>query len=384
MKILIPLLLISAAAMAQTLSQRADKIVGDASQAKNAMQRVIAETKRLNANIAPLTSLVAPAVVVILPVVDEPHHSSLLPFIDVAKIPAPAVGFSTVRIKPETFDVPKQNTNGTGQFRMSCEFSHMGFNDPIVYPNQQGVSHLHTFFGNTAVDHTSTRTSIETKGNSTCAGGTANRTGYWVPTVIDTKDGTPLKPSRIMVYYKSNFLPDTKVKAYPAGLRMITGDMKSTGPQDWIYWSCIRPDFSEQKRSTSIPANCAAGNSIEVTISFPECWDGVNLDSVDHKSHMAFTRWDGVNQKTFCPSSHPVQVPHLTQKLYYNIVETGATARWRLSSDNYGAEKLGGYSMHADWFNGWKPEVQDIWIKSCLQANRDCHGFLLGDGTAVF
>ena len=310
---------------------------------------------------------------------------SLLPYIDNAKIPAAAVGYSTARIKVETFDVPKQNTDGTGQFRFTCDFSHMSYDDPIVFPGKQGATHLHTFFGNTGVNYASTQASIETSGNSTCAGGTANRTGYWVPAVIDTKDGTPIKPSKISVYYKSDFLPGVDTKPYPAGLRMIAGDMKSTGPQVGTDWGCSAPDGTEfVQGATSIPANCPAGYTIIMTIEFPTCWDGINLDSPDHKSHMSFTVWNNDTRKIACPTSHPVQVPTLTEKIQYTVAEAGSTARWRLSSDNYSKDLPGGFSSHADWFNGWDPKVQDIWLKNCIQAARDCHGFLLGDGTTLY
>ena len=306
--------------------------------------------------------------------------SSLLPYIDVSKIPAAAVGFSAERIRagyPHEAG-PSQNTDGSGQFRMTCDFSHMSFNDPIVAPGRPGASHLHVFFGNTAIDHSSTQQSIEQTGNSTCAGGTANRTGYWVPAIIDTKDGTPLKPLQMMVYYKSNVYPGSTVRAKPAGLRMIAGDMMASAPQQRVYWECIKAS-GETERSSSIPANCPVGGTIEVTVEFPECWDGVNLDSPDHKSHMAYP----VNS-VGCPTSHPVQLPHLTEKVRYAVTEEVSTARWRLSSDNYDKTLPGGYSIHADWFNGWVPALQNTWVKNCLQAKRDCHAFLLGDGTTLY
>ena len=308
------------------------------------------------------------------------HTNSLLPYIDNAKIPAAVVGYSTPRVRTAT-DVPKQNAND-GQFRFTCDYSHMNYDDPIVYPGKPGASHLHVFFGNTAVNYASTRDSIEKTGNSTCGGGTANRTGYWVPALIDTKDGTPLKPSKILVYYKSDAVPNGNIKPYPAGLRMVAGDMRSSSPQAKTDWGCLGPN-SEQ-RYKSIPANCPVGSIVEATIDFPMCWDGVNLDSPDHKSHMSFTVWDNEARKVVCPTSHPVQLPGLTEKVQYKVTEAGSPARWRLSSDNYDTTLPGGYSIHADWFNGWDAKVQDTWLKNCLLANRDCHGFLLGDGTTLF
>ena len=341
--------------------------------------------KRKSTLIATPTPAPAPA-----PAPVTASTGSLLPFIDVGKIPAPAVGFASTRIRAESGVVPTQNTNSMGQFRMTCEYSHMSFNDPIVYPGKQGAAHLHVFFGNTAIDHASTQASIEGTGNSTCSGGIANRTGYWVSAVIDTKDGTPIKPYDIMVYYKSDPLPGISVKPYPAGLRMIAGNSTPAGPDTSLgwprtSWGCLGPNGENPQYFTSIPSNCPVDFIVEANINFPACWDGINLDSPDHKSHMAYGVPDTTSPTGVgCPKSHPVQLPSLTEKIRYKVVEAGSTARWRLSSDNYDKTLPGGYSIHADWFNGWDPAIQDIWIKNCLRANRDCHGFLLGDGTAVF
>ena len=316
-----------------------------------------------------------------------PHHThSMLPFIDTTKIPAPEVGFSEVRIKvnaPQD-EKPTPSGDGIGAFRTSCSFSHMNYDDAIVYPGQKAASHLHAYFGNTGADYTSTQKSIETTGNSTCSGGTANRTGYWVPAVIDTKDGTPIKPTQMMVYYKTSYqVVDNNVSPFPAGLRMVAGDMKSTGPQDYISWGCYNQTINLS--SNTIPADCPVGATLEANISFPICWDGVNLDSPNHKSHMSYpVQMPSAPWTWSCPTTHPVLMPTMTQKVQYTITEAGSTARWRLSSDNYGTDKAGGYSLHADWFNGWDPKVQATWVNNCLRKSMDCHGFLLGDGTTLF
>lgn len=313
----------------------------------------------------------------------SPQHIPKPPEIDLTKIPPPAIGSSIARIRVEARYAPKQNTDGTGQFRITCSFSHMNFDDPIVHPGKSGAAHLHVFFGNTTVDHTSTPESIQTSGNSTCAGGTLNRTAYWAPAVIDIKDGTPIQPSRLLVYYKSFVTGGHNIQPYPAGLRIIAGDMMSSSAQQRTDFGCIGPDGKET-RFSFIPPECGTGSILEMTINFPMCWDGTNLDSPDHKSHMSFTLWDNEIQRNACPKTHPIILPALTQKIQYRVPEDGDTARWRLSSDSYSRNIVGGYSIHADWINGWDKSIQDIWVNECLRANRDCHGMLLGDGTTLF
>jgi hypothetical protein len=315
--------------------------------------------------------------------VQHSHDGSMRPAIDTAKIPPRAEGYATRRVRAERRDTPRQNSDGTGQFRLTCQFSHMSFDDPIVYPRQPGAAHLHVFFGNTAAGHNTTAESIRTVGNSTCTGGTANRTGYWVPAIVDTKDGTPLKPAKMLVYYKSDSTGGDSIQPFPVGLRMISGNMNSTEAQPNTDFGCLGPD-GQEARFSHIPRSCPVGWLVEMTINFPMCWDGVNLDSPDHKGHMSFTKWDNAIRRKTCPKSHPVNLPGITEKIQYRVLEDGETSRWRLSSDNYSNDMPGGFSIHADWFNGWDPDIEKTWITNCLKANRDCHGMLLGDGTTLF
>ena len=94
MKYFALLLLFAMPVAAQTLEQRADNIIADANQAENAMQRVMVETKRLKADIAAGQLVATPAVVVGPAIIAAPvgaaptsHQHSMLPFIDVARIP---------------------------------------------------------------------------------------------------------------------------------------------------------------------------------------------------------------------------------------------------------------------------------------------------------
>ena len=87
------------------------------------------------------------------------HTSSLLPVIDNSKIPSPEVGFSEARIKVNAPQDEKSTPSGDGigAFRTSCTFSHMNYDDAIVFPGLKGASHLHAYFGNTGANYASTR-----------------------------------------------------------------------------------------------------------------------------------------------------------------------------------------------------------------------------------
>jgi len=303
-----------------------------------------------------------------------PAPSSLMPSIDTSKIPARTAGFSVDRVISIT-EQPGAS-DGTGAFRTVCDYSHMAADDPIVYPRQPGRAHMHTFFGNTDADAYSTATSILSGGNTTCRGGTVNRSSYWVPTMVDTRTGTPLRPNESNFYYKTGYVVEPgAIKAFPQGLRMIAGSASATAANDIAKFSCHMAADTSWK--TSIP-NCPAGTELWQNIRFPQCWDGVNLDSPDHKSHMAYPSGNA------CPSTHPVALPEITFNIVYPVAETNAPLHWRLSSDNYPATQPAGYSSHGDWFYGWKPVIVDTWVSECLVKAVDCHSHLLGDGRAIY
>jgi hypothetical protein len=273
-----------------------------------------------------------------------------------------------------------------GSFRISCKYSHMAFDDPIVYPGQPGRSHLHTFFGNTGANGNSTYDSLLNTGNSTCTGGTINRSAYWVPSMIDTSNGAPIAPIDALWYYKGGMKQalsaDRSISEMPAGLRMIAGDARATGQvaQPIYQFSCWGPGFSSQSATTFTIPSCPSGHMVQANILFPQCWDGKNLDSPDHKSHMAYPWAQGWS----CPTSHPVGIPEISLNIYWQVPSTGSSAAWRLSSDAYDASQPAGYSMHADWFDGWKPDAKKAWVDGCVRSIRDCHAHLLGDGRSMY
>ena len=300
------------------------------------------------------------------------------PAIDARLLPARSAGVGVATIAsssrtPTTID-------GVGAFRTFCGMSHMAFDDPIVAPGRPGASHLHTFFGNTGVDAFSTAATIAGSGGSTCRGGTANRSAYWVPSMIDTFTGAAVAPAFLISYYKSGYLgvSPSEIQAFPPGLRMISGRSTASAPDpapSWrrpVNWNC---GFDSAGNGTAFSPGmqqCAPGQFVRLTLAFPQCWNGRDLDSADHQSHMAWA--DG----TGCPASHPVAVPQVTMNFYWPV-PAGGNADWRLASDMYAGGDAG-WSGHADWWNGWDPTVEQVWIDRCVRAGLDCSVEMLGDG----
>ena len=340
---------------------------------------------------SPTTPPLGPCTVIVAgpPTTGMTKPTGLLPAINLDKIPARGVAYTTPRIQPAPHpfangDSQGPNPSDSGSFRLGCTFSHMGFYDPLVNPGQEGpdLFHLHTFVGNAGINKDSTSASLAT-GGSTCAGGTLNMSAYWFPTMIDTTDGTPIAPSGFLVYYKTGYggvkLPDIKV--IPEGLHMISGSAggNPANPSTAGRFVCVGGNNGVGWQAT-IPPNCYQDNSLIMEVSFPQCWDGVNLDSPDHKTHMAETTGSG------CPKTHPVALPHISFEIYYDLakVKLANMKNWRLSSDNYATTSPGGYSAHGDYMFKWDLKTIQTFTKNCDNVPTDCHANLLGDGTWLY
>ncbi len=272
--------------------------------------------------------------------------------------------------------------NGEGAFRMWCNSGQLLYDDPIVYPGQPGASHLHQFFGNLAADGNSTYASLLADGDSTCDGGPTNRSGYWVPALIDPDPNGDqvVVPDGVIVYYKGE--PWTGVQPLPEGLRMVAGyDVANDRPRDSFSWHCETNGYT----AAPLIGDCGPGDLIASIDSFPQCWDGTNLDSADHRSHMTYTIYDGSGPDPVCPASHPVLLPRITYKVFWTVQAGENTTDWQLSSDHHnGTLRPGGTTFHADWFGAWNTDISDRWYNGCLIGYHDCNtgapGAQLGDG----
>ena len=97
----------------------------------------------------------------------------------------------------------------------------------------------------------------------------------------------------------------SKAGAFPGICHRCMGNGEGFGPCD-------------AKDTTGFPAKMCPGG-IRATVTFPTCWDGKNLDSPDHSSHMAYTSsGDRVLARAACPASHPVRVPELMYEINWD------------------------------------------------------------------
>ena len=73
-----------------------------------------------------------------------------------------------------------------------------------------------------------------------CRGGIANRSAYWVPTLLDAQK-KPILPASAVIYYKTGYrgVIPASVKRIPTGLRMIAGNTGSSAMQENMIWGCL-------------------------------------------------------------------------------------------------------------------------------------------------
>lgn len=327
--------------------------------------------------VAPTTTTTTTTV----PVTTTTVHSMPGMNIDMSQVPAPAAGTSTLGIVPNTYPASQPTDGYTGAFRVSCNLSHFNYDDPLIYPGQQNASHLHMYWGRTGVNYSS-KAPFAGTGSSTCAGGTANLSGYWMPAMIDTATMRPVLSNTLdpaQVYYKTGYqgVANDEVTVPPADLRMVAGDPRSTTaqPGNFISFRC-----SSGQQAATMP-NCPAGDILTATVVFPQCWNGRDLDSPDHRSHMAYGRW-AANPDTDaggCPTTHPVAIPEITMNARF-LVPAGGMSSWRLVTDLMHTGPAGS-SLHADWWNGWDQATLRRAVENCLNRGLDgsmnnlCDGF---------
>lgn len=325
--------------------------------------------------------------------------TNMAPAVNLSLVPAPNVGFPDAKIRAA--GIPASNALPyRGAFRISCLYAFGSNDDPIVFPGVPNATHHHTFFGNTAVTAYSTNESLRASGNSTCAGGILNRSGYWMPSLVKVSNGAVAKPDVIVVYYKASDDNNAPyLKPPPAGLRMIAGNARPLAIANGEGgFQCqdlanaeVAPNYGLLWQGNHIKASCGGPNQmLRLVINFPECWDGVNLDSPDHKSHMAYVCGNEcenaqgkiTSSANACPASHPIAIPAITINAdYYNL---DASATYRLSSDNYPSTQPGGFSLHADWMNGWDQTIVQRMVNGCLVGRKNCGGPNLGDGETLW
>lgn len=288
------------------------------------------------------------------------------------------------------------NTNGpgpagTGNFRVLCDWSHYGNDDPIIKPNEPGTAHLHMFWGNTATNADFTtaefgaggKHDLLNNGGGSCQGNAVNRSAYWVPAVWFGAEGPGrqiVAPKAITLYYKTRF--PHLVQLFPQGIQLLVGNVNPGGtvnssfsPDNFLHWGCYEPGVGQTtgpSLSGTIPTNCndvgsacpSGACDIQATIEFPQCLTGATT-SGDFMSHTFLLPLN----TSPCPASHPVRVPQISYLIRFDTRPDAEVAQWRLSSDvdaHLPNPPFPGGSLHGDWFGAWHEQTNQAWLDGCF------------------
>lgn len=104
---------------------------------------------------------------------------------------------------------------------------------------------------------------------------------------------------------------------------------------------------------------------LRAQVYFPSCWDGVNKDSADHKSHMSYPINGGYDHGS-CPSTHPVRLISLFFEVIYSTSQFDS--KWWSNTQHPFVFAMGdttGYGFHGDFVNGWDVDTLQRAADTC-------------------
>ncbi|MFG2796712.1 DUF1996 domain-containing protein [Streptomyces pseudovenezuelae] len=281
---------------------------------------------------------------------------------------------------------PAQGDASRGTFVTSCGVNANGlFNSDnvIVAPGvSNGAHHFHDYIGNqsnTAFASDQDLANAETS----CVDQGDKSTYYWP--VIRLQNGTQeqdadkpgggvegnagkiVTPKEVTLTFVGN--PRSKVTAMPRLLRIITGDAKAfvNGPANAnASWSCT--GFEDRQLKDKYPL-CPQGSDVVRTFKFQSCWDGRNIDSANHRTHVAFAQNDGT-----CPNGFKA-IPQLVQRIVYDVdapsLNDGGRTTPLFAVDSFPEQLHKPVTDHGDFINVFDEKLMNEMV-GCINDGRQC------------
>lgn len=274
----------------------------------------------------------------------------------------------------------------TGTFTSECGVNENGlFNSDnvIAAPGvSNGAHHFHDYIGNQATNAfvsdeelTRAQTSCEDQRDKSSyywpvlrlQNGTEERDAQSPGGGIEGNAGEIVTPKDVTLTFVGN--PKAKVTAMPRLLRIITGDAKSfvNGPANAnASWSCT--GFEDRQLKDKYPL-CPEGSDVVRSFAFQSCWDGRNIDSANHRTHMAFTDAEGN-----CPSGFQ-PIPQLVQRIVYDVdapsLEDGGKTVPLFAVDSFPEQLHKPITDHGDFINVFEEDLMNE-VVACINEGRTC------------
>ncbi|KAJ0145562.1 hypothetical protein CTA2_1012, partial [Colletotrichum tanaceti] len=294
--------------------------------------------------------------------------------------------------------------------------------DPIISFGKL-ASHVHGVMGGSNFGMSATG---ETLTQSKCTNAMINgdNSAYWFPTLYfhdpKTKQFESVDIFYVNVYYFFDGTDD-KIKAFPPGLQMFSGNATartppSTGaklnlePEDGpiqpVQWTCPRSSYNppsypvnsdgmkggivdpnNQGSGVGFPdQNCDGfGSPLRADIHMPSCYNP--KAALEDYQSMAWPSRKGASnsRRLNCPEGW-IHVPHLFFEIYFDTPKFAN--RW---TPGQGAQPFvlsngdaSGYSLHADFLAAWDQDVLQQIIDNCNAGSigmDKCPGLLKGLNT---
>lgn len=291
------------------------------------------------------------------------------------------------KVRPNATAPRKSRNASRGTFTTQCgvnENKLYNSDNVIVAPGvDNGAHHTHDYVGNQANDAFADNQDFA-NGETTCRNQGDKSSYYWP--VLRLQDGTEefdagqqgggaegntgriLTASQVTLDYVGN--ARGKVVAMPKFLRIITGDAKAftNGTANAnAAWSCT--GFENRQLTDKYPI-CPEGSRLVRTSKFQSCWDGRNVDSANHRTHVAYA-----DPRTgACPSGFRA-IPQLVQRLVYDVNapslnDNGGSSPF-YAVDGFPEQMHKPVTDHGDFVNVFDERLMNKMVR-CINTARQC------------
>lgn len=268
---------------------------------------------------------------------------------------------------------PQGGNASTGTFTTECgrnEDGHFNSDNVIVTPGvSNGAHHTHDYVGNKATDAFADDNKLAAS-DTTCDNGDQS-THYWPVlrkldgnaeqkpgAAQDANVGTTLTPATVTLTFRGS--QSGEVRAMPRFLKIITGDAKAftNGTKNAnASWSCT--GFEDRQLKDKYPL-CPQGSQVVRTFAFQNCWNGRDIDSGNHRDHMAFS-----DQNGNCPQGFQA-VPQLVQRITYDVPQGQSFA-----VDSFPEQLHKPVTDHGDFINVMPDNLMSKAV-DCINNGQEC------------